>query len=73
MSVVILKIKEVMDTKKDMNMSKLSRRADIAYNTVASLCKDPHHDVALSTLQKIAKALNVSVFDLIEEVTDSEH
>jgi DNA-binding Xre family transcriptional regulator len=67
-SVIRLKIKEAIDTQKDMNMSKLSRKADIAYNTVMTLCKDPYHDVALSTLQKIANALDVSIFELIEEI-----
>jgi DNA-binding Xre family transcriptional regulator len=53
-------------------MAKLSRRADLSYNTIQALCKDPYHDVNLGTLQKIADALHITVFDLLEEVPTQE-
>jgi DNA-binding Xre family transcriptional regulator len=63
---VRLKIKEVAESK-GINMSKLSRMADVSYNTMLALYHKPHHDVSLYILERIAKALGVSICDLIEE------
>jgi DNA-binding Xre family transcriptional regulator len=52
-------------------MAKLSRLADVGYTTVQVLFRDPYHDVSLYILTRIAKALNVSICDLIEETPDS--
>ena len=61
-----LKIKEISE-EKGINMAKLSRLADVGYTTVQVLFRDPHRDVSLYVLARIAKALNVSICDLIEE------
>jgi DNA-binding Xre family transcriptional regulator len=53
-------------------MGKLSRSADVSYRTIRLIYKDPYRDVALNTLEKLAKALGVSIADLIEEETEKE-
>ena len=66
---VRLRIKEIAE-EKGVNMAKLSRLADVGYTTVQVLFHDPFHDVSLYVLTRIAKALNVSICDLIEETDD---
>ena len=61
-----LKIKEEAE-KRGYNMSKLSRIADVSYNTMQILFRHPQHDVSLYILDRIARALGVSICDLIEE------
>ena len=47
-------------------MSKLSRMADLNYNTIRAIWDDPMKDIAVSTLDKLAKALKVEITELIE-------
>lgn len=68
---VRLKVREVAESK-SINMAKLSRMADVSYNTTQALFHDPHHDVSLYILARIAKALQVSICDLIEETSNEE-
>lgn len=67
---VRLKIKEVAEMK-GVNMAKLSRLADVGYTTTQTLFHDPSHDVSLYILERIAKALDVSICDLIDEQKDA--
>jgi DNA-binding Xre family transcriptional regulator len=67
---VILKVREVAESK-GINMSKLSRIADVSYNTTQALFHNPQHDVSIYILERIAKALNVKICDLIEETSDN--
>lgn len=60
-----LRVREIAEAQ-GLDASKLSRRADLAYRTVLMLWNDPYRDVNLSTLAKLARALNVSVTDLLE-------
>ena len=64
-----LKIREIAESKK-INMSKLSRMADVNYNTIRGIWDNPNRDVAVTTLEKIAKALGVNVSDLYEIIPD---
>ena len=64
-----LRIKEVA-RKKGVSMGKLQRDADVAYNTVKRMYKNPYHVITTETLGKLAKALGVSPGELIEEVQD---
>jgi len=64
-----LKIKEVLQ-EKNVSQSKLSRLADVSLNTIQAMCHNPYHDPALSTLERIAKALRVRMCDLYEIVPD---
>jgi DNA-binding Xre family transcriptional regulator len=68
---VRLKVREVAESR-GINMAKLSRMADVSYNTTQALFHDPHHDVSIYILARIAKSLKVSVCELIEEVPDEE-
>ncbi len=51
-------------------MGKLSRLSDVTYNTIRTLYRHPEGGVNIQTLYRIAKALDVSVADLIEEIHD---
>ncbi len=66
-----LRVKEVA-RKRGFSMGKLQRDADVAYNTVKRMYKNPYHVVTTETLGKIARALGVSPGELIEEVPDAE-
>ncbi len=66
---VRLKVKEVAK-QKNINMAKLSRLADVSYNTTQALFHNPQHDVSIYILHRIAMALGVSICDLIEETPD---
>jgi len=65
-----LKVKEVAATK-GMSMRKLSKAADIAYNTLRTIYRDPYRQVNTFTLDRLAKALGVDASELIESVPDS--
>jgi DNA-binding Xre family transcriptional regulator len=67
---VRLKVREIAESK-GINMSKLSRIADVSYNTTQALFHNPQHDVSIYILERIAKALNVKICDLIEETPDN--
>lgn len=61
-----LRVQEVAK-EKGVSMGKLSRIADVSYRTIRLIYKFPNRDVSLNTLEKLAKALGVSIADLIEE------
>jgi DNA-binding Xre family transcriptional regulator len=60
-----LMIKEIA-LQKGFNQSSLSRAANVDFKTVKRTFQDPTRDVSLSTIVKIAWALNVPLSDLIE-------
>ena len=64
-----LRVKEVAN-EKGISLTKLSQRSEVAYNTVRRLWREPYTDVTLSTLQRLANVLGVTVNDLIEQVLD---
>jgi transcriptional regulator with XRE-family HTH domain len=66
---VKLKVKEVAEAK-GMSMGKLSRLADLDRNTVKKLYSDSRYSPTIGTLHRIAKALGVTIADLIEETDD---
>ena len=68
--VVRLRVKEVAK-EKGFSMGKLQRDADVAYNTVKRMFKDPYYITTTETLGKLARALGVSPGELIEEVPDT--
>ena len=71
MRMIRLRIKEVME-QKGISMTRLSRLADVNYKTIRAIVHDPYRDVAYSTLLKLAKALQVDVSDLAEEISDDK-
>jgi DNA-binding Xre family transcriptional regulator len=64
-----LHVREIAESK-GINMSKLSRIADVNFNTIRAIWQNPQRDVSLAVLLKIAHALKVNVNDLYEEVPD---
>ncbi len=66
---VRLRVKEIARAK-GFSMGKLQRDADVAYNTVKRIFKDPYYVTTTETLGKLAKALGVSPGELLEEVSD---
>ena len=67
--VVRLRVREVAK-EKGFSMGKLHRDADVAYNTVKRMFKDPYYITTTETLGKLARALGVSPGELIEEIPD---
>ena len=66
---VRLRVKELLQ-QKGMSMGKLSRVSDISLNTIRRMCKDSSYSPTLHTMVSVAKALDVSISDLYEEVPD---
>ena len=66
---VRLRVKESAEAK-GFNMSSLSRSANISFNTVKRIFRDPYRETSTVTLERIAKALGVPIADLIEELPD---
>jgi DNA-binding Xre family transcriptional regulator len=64
-----LRVREVAQTK-GISMAKLGRMADLNQRTMQAIYNDPYRDVAYSTLVKLAKALDVDISELTEEVLD---
>ena len=65
-----LKVKELAE-QRGITQSKLMRMADLNMKTVQGLYREPYRiNVAYLTLEKIAKALDVSIDGLFEEVED---
>jgi len=67
---VRLRVKEIAK-QKGFSMGKLQRDADVAYNTVKRMYKNPYHVITTETLGKLAKALGVPPGELVEEVPDA--
>ena len=65
-----LRIKELAE-QRGMTQSKLMRMSDLNMKTVQGLYREPYRiNVAYLTLEKVAKALDVKIEDLFEEVED---
>jgi transcriptional regulator with XRE-family HTH domain len=65
-----LKVKELAE-ERGITQSKLMRMADLNMKTVQGLYREPYRiGVGYLTLEKVAKALNVSIDELFEEVED---
>ena len=65
-----LRVKELAE-QRGLTQSKLMRMADLNMKTVQGLYREPYRiNVAYLTLEKIAKALGVSIDELFEEEED---
>ena len=64
-----LKIKEVAQ-QKGFSMSRLSRESNMAYKTIQTIWRDPHHEVTTTTLNKLVRTLAVHPSELIEYIPD---
>ena len=66
-----LRVKEVAEARK-LSMGKLSRKADLCQKTIKLIYDNPSRDITLDTLDKLAQALDVQPFDLIEYLNQRE-
>jgi DNA-binding Xre family transcriptional regulator len=66
---VRLKIREIAESRK-INQSKLSRMADVSHNTIRAIWDNDKRDITLSTLEKIAIALDVPMESLYESLPE---
>jgi DNA-binding Xre family transcriptional regulator len=66
-----LRAKELA-TAKGISQAKLSRIADVDIKTMQKIFRYPYSIVTTETLNRIAKALDCSVLDLIEDVPDDK-
>jgi len=64
---VRLTVREIAE-QKGFNISTLSRKADVGLSTVRRLWHDPYRHVDFYVLERLAKALEVPVTALIEDV-----
>jgi DNA-binding Xre family transcriptional regulator len=67
-----LQVREVAMSK-GVSMTKLSQRSEVAYNTVRRIWREPYTDVTLSTLQRLADVLGVSVSELVSSVPEENN
>ncbi len=65
-----LRIKEVA-IGKGFNQSSLSRATNISFTTIKRIWRDPHYEINIVTLHKIAQTLGVPTSELIEDVEGS--
>ncbi len=63
---VRMRLKEVLQ-EKNISMSKLSRMSDISFSTISRIINDKNYSPTLPTLERIARALDISISDLCEE------
>ncbi len=63
-----LRVKEVAESQ-GLNMSRLSRRADVDLKTVQRIWHEPTKEISTATLDKLARALGVEASDLLESVS----
>jgi transcriptional regulator with XRE-family HTH domain len=64
-----LKIREEAE-KRGYNQSSLSRATDISFTTIKRIWRDPHYEINIVTLHKIAQTLGVPTSTLIEDVNE---
>jgi transcriptional regulator with XRE-family HTH domain len=64
-----LRLREVLQ-EKGLSQARLSRLADVSMNTIQTIYHNPYHDVALSTLERLAIGLDVEISELYEVLSD---
>jgi len=64
-----VKIREVAEAQ-GYNMSSLSRKADVSFTTIKRFWRDPYRRIDTELLERVARALGVSIHELLEEVPD---
>lgn len=53
-------------------MSRLSRESNMAYKTIQTIWRDPNHEVTTTTLNKLARTLEVNPSELFEYIPDEK-
>ncbi|WP_269822444.1 helix-turn-helix domain-containing protein [Dictyobacter vulcani] len=67
-----LRVKEVAQ-EKAMGLAKLSRLSDISYKTIQKIWRNPYHDASLSTINRIARVLEVPATALLEDIPKTRY
>ena len=67
-----LRVREVA-TSKGYSISRLSRVADVPIKTVRRAWNDPTYAIQLPSLDRLARALVVTVTELLEDVPDKQN
>src|SRR5260370_34107705 len=70
LGMIRLRVREVA-TEKGFSMSRLSMEANMAYNTIQTIWRDPYYEVTTTTLDKLVKTLRVKRSELRECSHDS--
>jgi hypothetical protein len=60
----------LLNTKKIRSISKLSRKADIAYKTAQAMVRYPDRGYNSKSLERVAQALEVEIGQLFENVEE---
>ncbi len=68
---VRFKVREIAE-QQGFNISTLSRKADVGLSTVRRLWHDPYRHVDFDVLERLAKALEVPVTALIEDIPEEK-
>lgn len=66
-----LRVKEVAEAK-GLSRMKLSQKAEISYDLIKEIFRDPYRVVTTDTLQRLANALRVPATELIEDVPEEQ-
>jgi len=66
-----LRVKEIAQAK-GISQGKLSRMSDVDDNTIKRIYRNPIAIVSTETINKLAKALDVSTMELMEDIPDAE-
>jgi transcriptional regulator with XRE-family HTH domain len=64
-----IRLKEVLQ-EKGLSMSMLSHKSQVSFSTISRIINDKKYSPTLNTLERIAKALNVDISDLYEQLPD---
>ena len=67
---VRFRVREIAE-QRGLNISTLSRKADVGLSTVRRLWHDPYRHVDFFVLERLAKALEVPVTALIEDIPEN--
>ncbi len=65
-----LRVKEIAQ-EKGISQGKLSRMSDVDENTIKRIYRNPIAIVSTETINKLAKALEVTTTELIEDIPDA--
>ena len=68
---IYIRLKELAQ-EKGFSQGRLSRASDVDDNTIKRIYRNPYVTVTTETLSKLAKALGVSVHELIVEMPDEK-
>ncbi|QBD80282.1 XRE family transcriptional regulator [Ktedonosporobacter rubrisoli] len=64
-----LRVKEIAEAK-GLSIARLARKANLDNKTVYRIVNDPFAETSTVTLDRLAKALGVSIKDLVEDAPD---